>query len=334
MARDRVTIPQLAEELGLGVGTVSGALNGTGRVAAETRTRVLEHARARGYRTNSAAKSLRLGATQAIELHLPENARHLSFYIDFAFGVVDAAADNGFDVLLTTADRPRSGTRSADGAVFIDCQEGSTRLRELRESEVPVVAADGVPRGLPPANLAVDIDYEWVVTQFLRAGQEAGARLALLVAPDASLASAWRDRLLDAFARQTITVGLPGRVRDFAVDGTDAELVELIASELGGEQAPDLLVFGGQRLAAVAASALELGLPGSAAPWLASCAGDPLSEVADPRIAAVDARPRAFGARCGNALATLLGEATPPRNAEERWPVQIAWATHWGPRSE
>jgi DNA-binding LacI/PurR family transcriptional regulator len=313
MAVDRVTIPQLARELGVSVGTVSSALNGTGRVAPATRQLVLDHAAARGYRKNSAARSLKLGATQAIELHLPRNARHLSFYVDFAFGVVDAADAAGLDVLLTTADRPRSGgVLTADGAVFIDCEEHSERLRELVAAGVPVVAADGAPVPGPKPNLSIEIDYDDVMGQLLRSAVSSGARRPMLVAPDLSLASSWRDRITAAFTRWCDTLGVPAHVRRFPVNGPDTDIVALARTELERPDAPDAMIFAGQRLAAVCSSALQLGFSDSAVPWIASCAGDPLSEVAAPQISALDTQPHEFGRRSGAALAT-----------------RIVWAEHW-----
>lgn len=332
MAVGRVTIPELARELGLSVGTVSSALNGTGRVAPATRDRVLDHAAERGYRKNSAARSLKLGATHAIELHLPRNARHLSFYVDFAFGVVDAADVAGLDVLLTTADRPRGGGQlTADGAVFIDCEEGSERLRELVDAGVPVVAADGAPADGPAPDISIEIDYDDVIEQFLSAARAAGAQRPLLIAPDHSLASSWRDRIIAAFQERCDLLGFAAPVRMFPVNGPDADIVALIRTELNREQTPDCIIFGGQRLAAVCATALELGTPNSPVPWIASCAGDPLSEVNAPQISALDTRPHDFGHRAGEALASLIRGGVAPISGFETWPTQIAWADTWDP---
>lgn len=330
MAADRVTIPQLALELGVSVGTVSSALSGTGRVAPATRQRVIDHAAARGYRKNSAARNLRVGATQAIELHLPRNARHLSFYIDFAFGVVDAAAAAGLDVLLTTADRPRSGgLLAADGAVFIDAEEDSKRLRELIAFGVPVVAADGAPVPGPKPSLSIDINYDEVIGHLLRSAVASGARRPMLIAPDLSLASSWRDRVTAAFERWCEHLGVSGSVRMFPVNGPDADIIALVRGELEQKNAPDTMIFAGQRLAAVCSAALHIGYANSAVPWISSCAGDPLSEVNAPQISALDTQPHEFGRRSGEALAGLISAGKLPSATHEAWPTRIAWAEHW-----
>lgn len=340
MSARRVTIPVLARELGLGVGTVSSALNGRGRVAEATRQKVLEHAKARGYQPNAAARSLRTGAKGAIELHLPRRARHLSFYTDFAFGVVDAATENGRDVLLSTGDQPHTqGALGIDGAVFIDYEAGSTRLAELVGSGVPVVVGDGVPDGAPHPTREVNVDYAQVLRQVLSAATAAGARHPLLVAPDTTLDSAWRDDLLSDFDEICRECDVDGDVITFPVDAGDPHLLEVIRAVLDEgaartRPAPDTLIFGGQRLAGVVCSSLGLGRPGSTVPWVASLAADPFSEIPSPVITAVDMRPRAFGRRCGQALVESLGpEAGPDHVAGaaevEDWPIRIDWAEHW-----
>ncbi len=54
----RVTIVDLARELGVTPGTISRALTNNSRVKAETREKVMELAQRWGYRPNLAARSL------------------------------------------------------------------------------------------------------------------------------------------------------------------------------------------------------------------------------------------------------------------------------------
>jgi DNA-binding LacI/PurR family transcriptional regulator len=113
------------------------------------------------------------------------------------------------------------------------------------------------------------------------------------------------------------------------VNGPDTDIVALARTELERPDAPDAMIFAGQRLAAVCSSALQLGFSDSAVPWIASCAGDPLSEVAAPQISALDTQPHEFGRRSGAALATLISSPESPPPAFEVWPTRIVWAEHW-----
>jgi LacI family transcriptional regulator len=67
----RITLTDIASQLGLDKSSVSLALRGNSRVSAETRARVLETARRLGYRVNSAAQQLATGKSHALGLVLP-----------------------------------------------------------------------------------------------------------------------------------------------------------------------------------------------------------------------------------------------------------------------
>lgn len=69
-AEGRVTLQRLAHELGLSTATVSLALRASPVVAENTRTRVQEAARARGYVANRAAAALRTARTNIIGIGL------------------------------------------------------------------------------------------------------------------------------------------------------------------------------------------------------------------------------------------------------------------------
>ncbi|WP_328743168.1 substrate-binding domain-containing protein [Gulosibacter sediminis] len=233
-------------------------------------------------------------------------------------------------MLLTTADRPRSGgLLAADGAVFIDAEEDSERLRELIAFGVPVVAADGAPVPGPKPSLSIDINYDEVIGHLLRSAVASGARRPMLIAPDLSLASSWRDRVTAAFERWCEHLGVSGSVRMFPVNGPDADIIALVRGELEQKNAPDTMIFAGQRLAAVCSAALHIGYADSAVPWISSCAGDPLSEVNAPQISALDTQPHEFGRRSGEALAGLISADKLPSSTHEVWPTRIAWAEHW-----
>ena len=69
--RIRATVREVAEAAGVSTGTVSHALNGTGRVAAATRTRVAEAAAELDYRPDRRGRALRSGRTNTLALLLP-----------------------------------------------------------------------------------------------------------------------------------------------------------------------------------------------------------------------------------------------------------------------
>lgn len=328
---NRVTIPELAAELGLSVGTVSGALNGKPSVATATRERVLDLARRRGFRFNTAARGLRRGRPTTFALHVPQAARTLSYYMQFAIGFADAAAAQDVDVVLAASNAAGRGEAfRVDGAAVADWESGHNGVEELVRAQVPVVAADGAPPGAPDPAAILQVDYRGQLERVLRSAHAGGASRVAVVAPDESLLSRWTIDVISSCEAIGSRLGLPVTTARFPIFGTSEELTVLVRELLASATAPDCIVFAGQNLAGYAASNLQLGTPDSAVPWIASCAGDPFTEVAAPTITAIFANPMAMGARCAELLHGLVAEATARTEPlVEEWPSSIAFADHW-----
>ena len=73
-----VTLNDVAAQAGVSARAVSHAVNGTGRLAPETRRRILEIVRRLGYRKNHAASALRSGKSRMIGVAMP--SPYLPFY--------------------------------------------------------------------------------------------------------------------------------------------------------------------------------------------------------------------------------------------------------------
>ncbi|MBQ9335915.1 MAG: LacI family DNA-binding transcriptional regulator [Lentisphaeria bacterium] len=73
-----VTLNDVAAQAGVSARAVSHAVNGTGRLAPETRKRILDIVRRLGYRKNHAATALRSGKSRLIGVAMP--SPHLPFY--------------------------------------------------------------------------------------------------------------------------------------------------------------------------------------------------------------------------------------------------------------
>ncbi|WAE67105.1 LacI family DNA-binding transcriptional regulator [Streptomyces cavourensis] len=116
MTSRTVTLLDVARAAGVSKSTVSDALQGSGRVAAATRDRVRAVAEELGYRPNSAARRLRRSSTGAIGLHLPRTATRLDYYMNLAFGAVERAQEEGFDVMLLAPTGVAGGGGSSDSA--------------------------------------------------------------------------------------------------------------------------------------------------------------------------------------------------------------------------
>lgn len=137
-----LTMADIARMAGVSESTVSRALAGSNRVAADTRQRIMELASAARYTVNESARSLRLGRTRTVEVLIPieaDNPQHISdpFFLDLLGAIADALTEKGFDLLLSKTPPWGSAPRAnslvsgrADGLIIIG--QGK-RLRELRD---------------------------------------------------------------------------------------------------------------------------------------------------------------------------------------------------------
>ncbi|MEU7342898.1 LacI family DNA-binding transcriptional regulator [Streptomyces bacillaris] len=238
MTSRTVTLLDVARAAGVSKSTVSDALQGSGRVAAATRDRVRAVAEELGYRPNSAARRLRRSSTGAIGLHLPRTATRLDYYMNLAFGAVERAQEEGFDVMLlaptsiagggdsrgsgdsagpTSPASPTSpaGTPSpagptsgpiasrVDGLLVIDPEVDDSAVPGLLDAGVPVVTGERYlgPTAAPTG--AVICDNAASLTALLDHVTERGARHPAVLAPAGT--SAWATTLratADSWARK------------------------------------------------------------------------------------------------------------------------------------
>lgn len=100
----KMTIGDIAEELGVSKTTVSRAISGKGRVGQETRNRVLSYIELHDYRPNVIAKGLASSKTFNIAVVLPadSNVVETPFFQGCLMGICEVAASRDYDVVVTT----------------------------------------------------------------------------------------------------------------------------------------------------------------------------------------------------------------------------------------
>jgi LacI family transcriptional regulator len=167
MARQTVTIKELAKELGISKSTVSRALRGSSEIGEETKLRVLELARARNYSPNPFALSLLNHRTYSIGVIVPEIAN--PFFSSVIGGIEEVAYQRGYQVMIYQShdsyEREVSSTRHllqrrADG-LLISIASGTPtheHFRELAEASIPVVFFDRAVEEIQTHKVLVD-DY-------------------------------------------------------------------------------------------------------------------------------------------------------------------------------
>ena len=163
----RVTIKDLASELGLSPSTVSRALNGDRNIRPGTRQRVLEAAKARGYKPNLAATSMKTGRTYTVGVVVPEMVT--GYTIEVIRGIQDVLYAKGIRVIV--ADSAEDPVREkenllmmerfmVDGLVFSpsNYHENHETLERLIREGPPMVCFGRIPYGIDIPKVVVD-DY-------------------------------------------------------------------------------------------------------------------------------------------------------------------------------
>src|SRR6185369_11090016 len=99
--RSGVTIHDVARAAEVSIGTASKALNGTGQLRDQTRTKVLETARSLGYRPNDLAQSLHRARSMTVGLLTNDSFGRFSFPI--AEALEQKLSENGIAVFMCNA---------------------------------------------------------------------------------------------------------------------------------------------------------------------------------------------------------------------------------------
>jgi len=157
------SIKDIAQALGISIGTVDRALHGRARISSETRARVLAKVEQLGYRPNIAARSLKLNRRFRVGVYFPRHTA--SFFDPLRDGVRAAASEtSGANVELVFRTFPRLGEGDVE-LLTADLDQkfdgNPTRieplLRKLDRKGVPIVCvADDCPRSKRLSSVSAD----------------------------------------------------------------------------------------------------------------------------------------------------------------------------------
>lgn len=149
MEEKKLTINDIAEELGVSKTTVSRAISGKGRIGAETRKKVLDYIEAHKYRPNVIAKGLAQNKTFNLGLVLPGdyNIVELPFFQNCMIGICKLASDADYDVMISmvTAQNITQLERAVtnhkvDGVILTRTLTEDAPMNYLKERGIPFVA--------------------------------------------------------------------------------------------------------------------------------------------------------------------------------------------------
>ncbi|SJM54554.1 putative LacI-family transcriptional regulator [Gulosibacter sp. 10] len=296
----------VADLAGVSRSAASFALTDRGRVSQATRERVRRAAAELGYRPNRAARNLRTRRSGIVGLCLPPESTTRTYYMDVAFGAVDAAKEAGLLVAVIAGSGALNSPADFDGLIVFDPQRDDPVIRQAAEAGIPVVTGErplsdseairGVVHGDHRASFPVLLDH-------LAA---CGARRPALIAPVES--TDWAISARAAYRQWCREAGVEPSIRETSFPGSSEE-VHAAAIGLVADPGIDAIVSmtDGTVLEVLAAAAASDRVPGEDL-LLAGAADSPVLVHTDPHITSLDLHPREFGAQCLRLLVRVIEE--------------------------
>jgi DNA-binding LacI/PurR family transcriptional regulator len=191
--RRTVGIEDVARQAGVSPTTVSHALNGKGRVNAETRLRVEQAARALGYRGNAIARRLASGARGGVlALHVaaresPTVVWDVEYFTILMSAAATAALSHGYWLTLApgSATEDMWNSLPTDGIIIVDPLINDPLVWAFEDRDVPVVTVGRSSLELNGRGGWVDNDHNSGTRAMLGhlRGQGAGS-IALITGPE------------------------------------------------------------------------------------------------------------------------------------------------------
>ena len=142
----RVSIKDIAKEIGVSHSTVSRALSDSPLVKAETKARIQRLAQEMGYAPDAIARSLVTQKTHTVGIVVTTITD--PFIVEVVQGVEDAAQENNYSVILaSSASEPERElaavemlrAKRVDGLIVTSSRVGALYLEHLERIDVPVV---------------------------------------------------------------------------------------------------------------------------------------------------------------------------------------------------
>ncbi|MDF2158309.1 LacI family DNA-binding transcriptional regulator [Algoriphagus sp. CAU 1675] len=164
----RITLKDIARDLGISISTASRALNSYSGISDETIKMVKDYAEKHNYVPNSIAVNFRKNKTLTIGMIVPELVHH--FFSSVISGAISEANKQGYRLLVSQSDESLNNeiracrsmlAGSVDGLIISisnETQEGS-HIREFLDEGKPVIQFDKIIENLKTPKVITD-DFE------------------------------------------------------------------------------------------------------------------------------------------------------------------------------
>ncbi len=318
-----ITLKEIARRTGKSITTVSRALAGYDDVSPETKALVQRVADELGYTPNLLAQRLQKRRSDTIGLILPTFAPRFSdpFFSEFIAGVGNTAAENGYDLLVSTQEpgerelqvyRQKVQSRQVDGFVIVRTRRNDARIAYLREAAFPFVTF-GRTEG--------EVDFPFVDVDGRQGMRLIGEHLIRLghhhiacLAPPADLSFA--EHRLEGLFEAMRAHGLPpGMCQVLRGDLTQKSGYDMTRSLLQTASPPTAIVACNDLMALGAIAAIQdCGLQVGRNIAVTGFDGIPMAEHSHPPLTTVSQPIYQIGKMVTNMLILIIrGDQSPPR---------------------
>ncbi|CAM5284134.1 LacI family transcriptional regulator [Streptomyces spiroverticillatus] len=294
---------EVARLAGVSVTTASHALNGVGRVGADTRARVLAVAEEIGYRANPSARGLRRARTGLLGIThrtaIEGGITDIEYFVKIVNAATWTALSHGYSLVLVppSLDGRPFDDLPLDGTIVIDPLTGDPLLTRLSQMGVPVVTTG--------RDLERRDEFSWVDNELSTCAiaaldhlESTGARrIALLTG---STGQSYDQDAKAAYLAWTKERGLP-QITAEAAPGTDA--AQAARELLDCAERPDALYVVLEKFGFAAAGVCrQLGLRIPEDVQVVVGADGEFARQADPRLTALDLHPEEIGREAAELL--------------------------------
>jgi DNA-binding LacI/PurR family transcriptional regulator len=322
-------IEDVARQAGVSRTTVSHALNGKGRVNAETRLRVEQAAKELGYRGNAIARRLASGARGGVlALHVaaresPMVVWDVEYFTILMSAAATAALSHGYWLTLAPGSATEDMRHSlpTDGVIIVDPLINDPLIRAFEDRDVPVVTVGR--SSLEPNGRRgwVDNDHNSGTRAMLEHLRDQGARsIALITGPEMNSYTLDTRNAYEDWVREH-----GGETRSYtAGSGLSEEAgYETTVKMFGGGGRPDAIYASVDRLALGSLHAIkDHGLSVPEDILLSSLSDSQSARLARPSLTALDLHPELVG-RCAADMLIAFVEGGRIQSRHRLIPAQV-----------
>ncbi|WP_047982719.1 LacI family DNA-binding transcriptional regulator [Ornithinibacillus contaminans] len=160
----KVTIKDIAKELGISIATVSRVLNDSGYASKEVKQQVLETAKRLNYQPNAVARSLKIDRTNTIGVIVPDISN--PYFMTISKGIEDYIEEFGYNLLFVSGNENPEKERKmlqvllekrVDAIVLATSGENEETIQQIKDSGIPIVLID---RRINGSSLGLDMVVE------------------------------------------------------------------------------------------------------------------------------------------------------------------------------